>query len=97
MLGEENERRKLVWPWMTFGLFVLLVGYPLSFGPYLGLGDWLSIREARTSNMVWGTAYSALVVIDPVYDPLRRIMERSQLADDAGNAYISMWRMAKSK
>lgn len=94
MPGVERERNKPVWPWVTFGLFVLFIGYPLSIGPYLCLSDWLSSR-ARTSDDFWGTVYSALIVIDPVYDPLRRMMERSQLIDNVGNRYISMWRISK--
>lgn len=93
----EDKRKKPVWPWITIALFVVLVGYPLSIGPYLWLGDGLSIRARKASTKSWSIAYSALVFIDPAYDPLRWIMERSEVADDVGNTYISMWRIAKSK
>ena len=82
---------------MTIALFVVLVGYPLSIGPYLWLSDVLSIRARTSSSKTWSIAYSALVSIDPVYDPLRWILDQSEVADDAGNSYISMWRIAKSK
>ncbi len=78
----EDERKKPVWPWITIALFAALVLYPLSIGPYLWLSD---------------VAYSAVVFIDPVYDPLRGIMARSEVSDRAFNKYCSMWRIAKSK
>ena len=78
----EGERKMPVWPWITIALFVVLVVYPLSIGPYLWLSD---------------VAYSAVVFIDPIYDPLRWIMARSEVADSVGNTYISRWRVAKSK
>jgi hypothetical protein len=93
----EDERKKPVWPWITIVLFVVLVGYPLSFGPYLWLSDVASAGARTASPKTWSIAWSAIVFIDPVYDPLRWIMERSEVADDAGNTYISMWRIAKSK
>ena len=93
----EDVRKKPVWPWIAVALFAVLVGYPLSIGPYLWLSDVLSAGARTASPKTWSIAYSVLVFVDPVYDPLRWIMERSEVADDAGNSYISMCRIAKSK
>jgi len=68
--------------WIAVALVAVLVAYPLSIGPYLWLSD---------------VAYSAVVFIDPVYDPLRWITAQSELSDRALNRYCSMWRVPKSK
>jgi hypothetical protein len=77
-----EERKRPVWLWITIALFVVLVVYPLSIGPYLWLSD---------------VAYSAVVFIDPAYDPLRWIAAQSEASDRAMNKYCSWWRIAKSK
>jgi hypothetical protein len=93
----EDQRKKPVWPWITILLFAVLVGYPLSIGPYLWLSDVASDGARRASPDTWSIAYSAVVFIDPVYDPLRWIMARSEVSDRAWNRYCSRWRIAKSK
>ena len=50
----------------------VLIGYPLSIGPFL----WLSDR------VFW-----AVAIFDPVYDPLRWSMSRTDATDGALNAY----------
>jgi hypothetical protein len=78
----EGELKKPVWPWIAIALFLVLVVYPLSIGPYLWLSD---------------VACSTVVFMDPVYDPLRWIAAQSEVLDDVSNTYCSMWRVAKSK
>ena len=80
--GVTEDRKRPVWPWIAATLFIVLVVYPLSIGPYLWLSD---------------VAYSAVVFMDPIYDPLRWITAQSEMSDRAMNKYCSVWRAAKSK
>lgn len=68
--------------WIAVALVAVLVVFPLSMGPYLWLTD---------------VAYSAVIFIDPLYDPLRWVMARSEVSDRALNRYCSLWRVTKSK
>jgi hypothetical protein len=93
----EHERKKPVWPWIGIALFVVLVAYPLSMGPYLWFSDVASAGATRASPGTRSVAWSAVVFVDPVYDPLRWIMSRSEATDRAWNKYCSRWRIPKSK
>jgi len=92
-----DERKKPVWPWITSAVFLALVAYPLSIGPFLWLSDVTSYRARRASPGTWKAANAAVIFVDPIYDPLRWISKRCELADHAWNAYCSWWRIAPSK
>jgi hypothetical protein len=65
--------------WITVALVAVLVGYPLSFGP------WLWAVES-------GHLPRALVWFDRAYDPIRWLIERSPDSVQNGtNAYLSLW------
>ena len=92
-----DERKKPVWPWIAAALFVVLVAYPLSMGPFLWLSDITSYRARRTSPGIWRAANAAVNFVDAAYDPLRWISTRSEVTDDVWNRYCSWWRIAPSK
>ena len=93
----EGERKKPVWPWIVTVLFVVLVGYPLSMGPFLWLSDVTSYRARRASPGAWRAANAVDIFMDPLFDPLRWISTRSELTDDVWNRYCSWWRIPPSK
>jgi hypothetical protein len=93
----DDKRKKPFWPWITIALFVVLLAYPLSMGPFLWLSDVTSIRVRRESPGAWSAANAAVIFIDPLYDPLRWIAPRFEVTDDAWNRYCSWWRIAKTK
>ena len=64
--------------WASVTLVALLVAYPLSIGPYLYLSD---------------VAYSKVVFLDPIYDPLRWIAAHSEPFNFVLNWYSSLWRV----
>jgi hypothetical protein len=65
--------------WATVALVVVLVGYPLSIGPWF----WVVTTGRIPISLIW---------IDHAYDPLRWIIERSPgSAGELIHSYISLW------
>ena len=81
-MGEENQSRSARWPWVVIvGLPVLVIAYPLSYGPISWLGVNGYIAQDSTLRPV----------LEAIYTPLIWMALREGVFFDFMEWYLGFW------